>query len=47
VVENESSHYPLVAQQARKYLSVCATSVPAEQVNSCGGNLVSDKKIMP
>jgi len=29
---------------ARKYLSVCATSVPAEQVFSCGGNVVFDKR---
>ena len=27
--KNESSHYPVVAQLARKYLSVCATSVLA------------------
>jgi len=43
--KNESSHYPLVAQLARKYLSVCATSVPpTEQGFSCGGNIVSDKR---
>ena len=41
---NESSQYPLVAQLARRYLSVCATSVPAERVFSCGGNIVSDKR---
>jgi len=30
--KNESSCYPLVAQLARKYLSVCTTSVPLNGV---------------
>ena len=42
--KTESTRYPHVAQLARKYLSLCATSVPSERVFSCRGNIVSDKR---
>ena len=37
--KTESTRYPLVAQLARKYLSLCETSVPPEHVFSCEGNI--------
>ena len=33
-----------VAKLARKYLCLCATSVAAECVFSCGGNIVTDRR---
>ena len=42
--KTESVRYPEVAKLAHKYLCLCATSVPAERVFSCGGNIVSDKR---
>jgi len=41
---SESVRYPILAKLARKYLCLCATSVPAERVFSCGGNIVCDKR---
>ena len=35
---------PLLSAVARKYLSVCATSVLSERVFSVGGQLVSQKR---
>ena len=35
---------PLLAVMARKYLGICATNVPSEQVFSIGGHLVSQKR---
>ena len=40
----EAVRYPKVAKLAQKYLCLCATSVPAERVFSCGGNIVSDRR---
>ena len=40
----EAVRYPVVAKLARKYLCLCATSVAAERVFSCGGHIVSDKR---
>ena len=40
----EAGRMPLLSTVARKYLSVCATSVPSEQVFSTGGNLVNAKR---
>ena len=42
--QSECVRYPILAKLARKYLCLCATSVPAERVFSCGGNIVSDKR---
>ena len=39
----ESSRYPYVAQLARKYLCLCATSVLSERGFSCGGILFQIK----
>ena len=41
--KTESTHYPYVAQLARKYLSLCATSVPSERVSAVGGILFLTK----
>ena len=41
--KSESVRYPILAKLARKYLCLCATSVPSERVFSCGGNIVTDK----
>ena len=35
----EAVRYPTVAKLAQKYLCLCATSVAAERVLSCGGNI--------
>ena len=40
----ENVRYPILAKLARKYLCLCATSVPAERVFSCGGIIVCDKR---
>ena len=40
----EAVRYPTVAKLARKYLCLCATSVAAECVFSCGGNIVTDRR---
>ena len=42
--KSESIRYPVLAKLARKYLCICATSVPAERVFSCGGNIACDKR---
>ena len=42
--KTEAVRYPKVAKLARKYLCLCATSVPAECMFSCGGNNLSDKR---
>ena len=42
--KSESIRYPVLAKLARKYLCICATSVPSERVFSCGGNIVCDKR---
>ena len=39
----ECKRMPLLSAVARKYLCVCATSVPSERVFSVGGQLVSQK----
>ena len=41
--KTEAVRYPNVAKLARKYLCLCATSVAAELVFSCGGHIVSDR----
>jgi len=41
---SESVRYPILVKLARKYLCLCATSVPAKCVFSCGGNIVCDKR---
>ena len=41
---SESVRYPILAKLARKYLCLCATSVPAERIFSCGGNIACDKR---
>jgi len=40
----EAVQYPEVVKLAQKYLCLCATSVPAERVFSCGGHIVSDRR---
>ena len=40
----EAVRYPTVAKLARKCLCLCATSVAAERVFSCGGNIVTDRR---
>ena len=40
----ECKRMPLLSAVARKYLCVCATSVPSERVFSVGGQLVSQKR---
>ena len=40
----EVVRYPTVAKLAQKYLCLCATSVAAERVFSCGDNIVSDRR---
>ena len=40
----EQSWYPRLAKLARKYLRICATSVPSKHVFSCAGWIVSDQR---
>ena len=40
----EAVRYPTVAKLAQKYLCVFATSVAAEHVFRCGGNIVTDRR---
>jgi len=40
----EWKRMPLLAVVARKYLGICATSVPSERMLSLGGHLVSQKR---
>ena len=40
----EHSKSPNLVKLARKYLCVCATSVPSKQVFSCSGHIVTDKR---
>ena len=40
----EAVRYSTVAKLARKYLCVCAISVAAEHVFSCGGSIVTDRR---
>ena len=40
----EETRYPHLAILARKFLCVCATSVPSERVFSCGGQIVTDRR---
>ena len=40
----EHHRYPNLAKLARKYLCVCATSVPSERIFSIAGQIVSDRR---
>ena len=40
----EETRYPHLAILARKFLCVCAMSVPSERVFSCGGQIVTDRR---
>jgi hypothetical protein len=40
----QHSRYPWLAKLARKYLCICATSVPFEHVFSYAGHIVSDQR---
>ncbi len=40
----QEKQLPLLSMQARRYLCVCATSVPSERVFSAGGNIVTDSR---
>ena len=40
--KSECVRYPVLAKVAKKFLCLCATSVPSERVFSCGRHIVSD-----
>jgi len=42
--KSECVRYPVLAKVAKKFLCLCATSVPSERVFSCGGHIVSDRR---
>ena len=42
----EHSKFPNLVKLARKYLCICATSVPSKQVFSCSGHIVTNKNII-
>ena len=42
----EHARFSNLTPLARKYLCICATSVPSERVFSCSGHIVSDKRSM-
>ena len=42
--KSNQKHYPQLAQLARKYLCVLATSVPSERAFSVAGHIVYEKR---
>jgi len=42
--KSEYVWYPVLGKVAKKFLCLCATSVPSERVFSCAGHIVSDSR---